>query len=161
LRQDVFPIAMEHLPASDEDAIRVSMEMVDKADIYIGVYGWRYGHVPQEHAISITELEFNRAVERGIPILVFLMHEKHPLESRNMVEADADAQKKLEAFKKRAETGRGRLEFQSAVELRSHIIQSLSALLPQLAAAADETTGVPDFHPPNIIPKPPEPYIAH
>ncbi|HXD34223.1 MAG TPA: DUF4062 domain-containing protein [Pyrinomonadaceae bacterium] len=160
LRQDVFPIAMEHLPASDADAIRVSLEMVDKADIYIGVYGWRYGHIPQDHDISITEMELNRAVERGIPILVFLMHDNHPLESRNMVEADATAQLKLEALKKRASTGRGHLEFQSAVELRSHIIQSLSALVPQLKATAGETK-VPDFHPPNIIPKPPKPYIAH
>ncbi len=34
LRQSVFPVAMEHMPASDADAIRVSMEMVEKADIY-------------------------------------------------------------------------------------------------------------------------------
>ena len=76
-RQGIFPLAMEHLPARDADAIRVSLEMVDEADIYIGIYAWRYGHVPEGHDISITEMEFNRAVERGIPILVFTMHDDH------------------------------------------------------------------------------------
>ncbi len=79
LRQGIFPRAMEHLPARDADAIRVSLEMVDEADIYIGIYAWRYGHVPAGHDISITEMEFNRAVERGIPILVFTIHNDHPL----------------------------------------------------------------------------------
>ncbi|SRR6266851_5404917 len=98
LRQGIFPSAMEHLPARDADAMRVSLEMVDKADIYIGIYAWRYGYVPAGHDISITEMEFNRAVERGIPILVFTIHTKHPL-TIEMVEADKNAQEKLKTLK--------------------------------------------------------------
>ena len=41
LREDIFPIGMEHLPARDADGMRVSLEMVDQADIYIGVIAWR------------------------------------------------------------------------------------------------------------------------
>jgi len=94
LREGIFPIGMEHLPARDADAIRVSLEIVDKADIYIGIFAWRYGHKPEGHKISITEMEFNRAVERKIPILVFLIHKEHPL-TIEMVETDKDSQKKL------------------------------------------------------------------
>ena len=100
---------MEHLPARDANAIRVSLEMVDEADIYIGIYAWRYGHVPAGHDISITEMEFNRAVERGIPILVFTIHNDH-LVTRTMVEADKDAQEKLKQLKERACQGRGRFD---------------------------------------------------
>src|SRR5215471_12469671 len=78
-RLDFFPDAMEHLPARDADAIRVSLEMVDKADLYLGIFAWRYGHIPEGYEVSITELEFNRAVERGIPVLVFTIHQEHPL----------------------------------------------------------------------------------
>ena len=113
LRQGIFPKAMEHLPARDADAISVSLKMVDEADIYIGIYAWRYGHVPAGHDISITEMEFNRAEERGIPILVFTMHDAHPL-TRAMVEADQDAQEKLQQLKERACQGRGRLELSSS-----------------------------------------------
>lgn len=159
LRQGVFPVAMEQLPARDADAIRVSLEMVDKAEIYIGIYAWRYGHIPKGHDISITEMEFNRAVERGIPILVFTIHDDHPL-IINMVEADKVAQEKLKNLKERACEGRGRLQFHSPADLRSHIIQSLGALLKEQEAASEEKR-VPSFHPPNLIPAAPVPYIAH
>lgn len=39
----VFPIWMKHLPARDASGVKVSLEMVDQADLYIGIYAWRYG----------------------------------------------------------------------------------------------------------------------
>ena len=48
-RLDFFPEAMEHLPARDADAIRASLEMVDTADLYLGIFAWRYGHIPEGH----------------------------------------------------------------------------------------------------------------
>jgi len=74
-----FPEMMESLPARDEDAIAVSMELVDRADVYIGLYAFRYGFVPKGHDISITEMEFDRATRRGITILPFLIHDQHPI----------------------------------------------------------------------------------
>jgi hypothetical protein len=130
LRQDVFPIAMEHLPARDADAIRVSSEMVDKADIYIGVYGWRYGHVPRGHTISITEMEFKRAAQRKIPIFVFLIDKDHPLKIE-MVETDKASQRKLNRFKALASKGRGIRWFRSPEGLRAEVIQALSTFKQQ------------------------------
>ena len=127
LREGLFPKAMEHLPARDADAIRVSMEMVDAADIYIGIFAWRYGHIPDGHDISITEMEFNRAVERKIPILVFLSHDDHPY-TKKMYEASDVAQTKLEALKVRASKGRGRAEFKSAENLHGLVLHALAAL---------------------------------
>jgi hypothetical protein len=69
LRQGMFPLMMEHRPSSDADAIGFSIELVDKANIYVGVFANRYGYVPAGHAISITEMEYDRAVLRGIPRL--------------------------------------------------------------------------------------------
>src|SRR6266705_4516960 len=79
LRQGMFPIMMEHLPASDSDAIAESLRMVNEADIYLGVFAHRYGYIPKGYDISITEMEYNRAVERGIPRLIFIMHDDHPI----------------------------------------------------------------------------------
>ena len=127
LCEGVFPIGMESLPARDADAVRVSLEMVDTADIYIGIFAWRYGHVPDGHSISITEMEFNRAVERKIPILVFVIHKDHQL-TIEMVETESDAQKKLKNLKERACKGRSRHEFKSPMELRAEVIHALSDL---------------------------------
>lgn len=127
LQAEFFPKQMEHLPARDADAIRVSMEMVDAADIYIGIFAWRYGHIPEGHEISITEMEINRAVERGIPILVFLIHDEHLL-TRKMFEANDAAQAKLEALKVLASKGRVRAEFKSAENLHGLVLHALAAL---------------------------------
>src|SRR5687768_14895170 len=109
----VFPIGMEHLPARDADGIIVSLEMVDNADIYLGIYAWRYGWAPDfdnPKKISITEMEFDRAVERKAAgklreILVFTAHTEHPFIFDD-VEADKDAQKRLKEFKTKAADGR-------------------------------------------------------
>jgi tetratricopeptide (TPR) repeat protein len=168
LREGVFPIGMEQLPARDATGIQASLDMVDKADIYIGIYAWRYGWVPDldnPEMISITEMEFNRALElkqRGKlkEILIFVMHEDHPIRARDK-EDGAEAQDKLKKFKERASAGRVRLTFASSEELRGHVIQSLADAKRRIEAAAGSASHVPDFHPPNLIPKPPEPYIAH
>jgi hypothetical protein len=64
LRQGMFPTMMEHLPASDAEAISASLAMVDGVDIYVGIFAHRYGYVPAGHPISVTEMEYDRAVER-------------------------------------------------------------------------------------------------
>src|SRR5215210_4187707 len=64
LEAGVFPIGMEQLPARDETGIAASLEMVEQADIYIGVYANRYGWVPDGEDISITEMEFDHALAR-------------------------------------------------------------------------------------------------
>lgn len=141
LGEGVFPLAMESLPARDADAIRVSLEMVDRADIYIGIFAWRYGHIPEGHDISITEMELNRAVERQIPVLVFLIHKDHQI-TFEMVETSEKAQMKLAALKDHASKGRGRREFKSPADLRAHVIQALSALKQRESQTGSPTDAI-------------------
>jgi len=155
LRVGVFPICMETLPARDVTAIEMSLQMVDTADIYICILAHRYGWIPKGKKISLTELEFNRAVERHIPILVFLIHNDHPL-TIDMVETSGVAQKKLSEFKSRATQGRIRAIFRTPDELRGQIVSSLT----ELSRRDEEALGTGkrlDFHPPNLIPLAPAP----
>ena len=150
LRQGMFPIMMEHLPANDADAIATSLRMVDEADIYLGIFAYRYGYIPKDHTISITEMEYNRAVELGIPRLIFLMHEDHPIKMADVEKGEGAT--KLEALKARLGTERVVNFFTSPTDLRAHVINSLSQLRqPNLTA----------FHYVSDIPAPPETYIAH
>jgi len=150
LRQTTTPIMMEHLPASGDDAIAVSLRMVDEAAIYLGIFAHRYGYVPKGHDISITEMEYDRAKERGIPRLILLMHEDHPIKAADM-ELGAGATK-LAALKERLKSDQVVGFFKSPEDLRGLVIQSLSQ-----HREADLTA----FHYVSDIPKPPEPYIAH
>src|ERR1700754_1213509 len=69
------PHMMEKLPALDADAIEASLQMVDEADVYVGIFAYRYGYVPTGRDISITEMEYNRAVELKKPRLIFFIDE--------------------------------------------------------------------------------------
>jgi hypothetical protein len=50
-----------------------------KADIYVGIYAYRYGWQPPGFDNkSITELEYDWAGEKGIPRLCFVVDDNHP-----------------------------------------------------------------------------------
>ena len=124
LRQGMFPLMMEHLPASDADAIEVSLKMVEEADIYLGIYAHRYGYVPEGHDISITEMEYNRAAELGKPRLIFVMHDDHPVRESDLDRGDKATQ--LDAFKERLLKGQVAGVFKNPADLRALAIDSLS-----------------------------------
>src|SRR6266480_3341147 len=150
LRQGMFPVMMEHLAAVDADAIEESLRIVNEADIYLGIFAYRYGYIPRGYTISITVMEYNRAVERGIPCLIFLMDEEHGIKPADVERGEGAV--KLDALKERLKAERVVNFFKSPAELQAQVIDSLSKLRqPNLTA----------FHYVSDIPEPPEPYIAH
>ncbi len=46
LRTGCMPLAMDTLGAVDATAVRESLRMGDEADIYIGIFAFRYGDGP-------------------------------------------------------------------------------------------------------------------
>jgi tetratricopeptide (TPR) repeat protein len=153
LRRGMFPMMMEHLPASDAEAISASLKLVDEAEIYVGVFAHRYGYVPKENnpqQLSLTEIEYNRAVERDIPRLIFLMDKAHPITIDDVEQGEGAL--KLKAFKESVQTENIINFFKSPADLRAHVINSLSQLCqPDLHT----------FHYVSDIPTPPEAFIAH
>jgi tetratricopeptide (TPR) repeat protein len=128
LRMGMRPRMMEHLPATDADAVAVSLAMVEEADLYLGVFGYRYGYVPGSHDRSITEIEYDRAVARNIPRLIFLMHEQHPV---TIDQVEFEHWPQLVRFKARISTERVLRQFRSAEELRSEILHGLAEYRPR------------------------------
>lgn len=147
LAAGIFPIGMEYLPAQDATGVEVSMKMVDQADIYLGIYAWRYGWVPDGGTVSVTEMEYEHAVERQKAghlkeLLIFTAHDDHPFTKKD-IETDADAQKKLDAFKKKACDGLVRKEFSSVEELGRLVTHALEKFMVRHAAAKPAPTSDP------------------
>jgi tetratricopeptide (TPR) repeat protein len=69
---------MEIFGARDEEATSVSLEELDKCDVLVGVYAYRYGTIPLGAKTSVTELEYLHAISMKIPVLVFVIEESHP-----------------------------------------------------------------------------------
>jgi hypothetical protein len=133
LSQHLFPIRMEDDAAlPDQDLIDASLAKVDEADAYVGLIGYRYGQQPEcqirnPDKLSLTELEFRRAVARGIPICMFIMHADHPV-PRRAVGQERGVEQKLESFVQLAMKDRIYAEFKSVDDLKTKTVQSLARL---------------------------------
>jgi formylglycine-generating enzyme required for sulfatase activity len=74
-------IGMEDYVAADQRALAKCLEDVGKCHVYVGVFAWRYGYVPDEGnpgRKSITELEYRHATDLEKPRLVFLLSDDAP-----------------------------------------------------------------------------------
>lgn len=119
----LYPDMMEHLTAIDANALEISLAIVDRADVYIGIIGFRYGCVPDGEVISVTEAEYNRAVELKIPRLIFVMSDKHQLLPGDV--ETGDGAEKLRRFRERLQKDRVVAFFDSADDLKAKVIQAL------------------------------------
>lgn len=154
IEADFLPKMMEYLPSRDAGPIPVSLEMVNKADVYIIVLASRYGFVPKGSDISITEMEFNRAIERKIEIFTFVIHESHP-NIAGTADEDVSAQEKLTALKKRASEGRFRKDFKSPDDLSRKVLLSLLSFKERQKTAIS----LPSNY--ESVPSPPTPFVPH
>jgi formylglycine-generating enzyme required for sulfatase activity len=70
-------IGMEDYVATDQRPVDQCLKDVEEADIYVGLFAFRYGYVPPPHhknpdGLSITELEFRHAEALKKPCLIFI-----------------------------------------------------------------------------------------
>ena len=135
---------MEHLPALDTDAVDASLDMVDQADVYIGIFAYRYGWVPDGQDRSITEMEYNSAVEKNKARLIFFIHEDHPVTGKDVETGSGAA--KLEALKTRIGKQRVAAFFKSPLDLRGQVVKTLTAFSKQLDAADTGAPGIKRRH---------------
>ncbi|MCL4298982.1 MAG: AAA-like domain-containing protein [Anaerolineae bacterium] len=83
---------MEYFGSRPETPKEASLTEVDRSDIYVGLFAHRYGS-------GITEGEYRRARERGLPCLIYLKDDEVPVKPAH-IERDPDKITKLEALKK-------------------------------------------------------------
>jgi hypothetical protein len=129
----LLPVAVEDDSAlSDQDLIDASLAKVEECDAYVGLISYRYGQVTIDpirnpEQLSLTELEFRRAVARKIPICMFVMHEDHPV-PRRAVGAERGVERKFKAFVQLVKKDRIYAEFKSVDDLKAKAVQSLVKL---------------------------------
>ncbi|MBE0661181.1 MAG: DUF4062 domain-containing protein [Bacteroidales bacterium] len=58
----------------DQSSYEVCMREVESSDLYILILGQYYGWIPDGETLSVTELEYDKALKKAIDILVFRIH---------------------------------------------------------------------------------------
>lgn len=80
LRQGGFiDVAMEHLGARDERPYDECLRVVkEECEYFVGIYAHRYGYVPKNSEISITEAEYLAAGDANLKRLIYVVDPKTP-----------------------------------------------------------------------------------
>lgn len=100
LNLDCFPSGMELFPASDMEQFEYIKSVIDESDYYVLVVAGKYGSISGETGISYTEMEYDYAKEKGIPIITFIKKDIDSL-PRNKTETDPDIIEKLNRFREK------------------------------------------------------------
>ena len=124
-------VDMADFAAIDQAPASVCIAKVKASDVYIGIYGLRYGSpVRDQPEISYTELEFNTATEMSIPRLVFLLDddsEDHGLPAKAL--KDREYGDRQDAFLKRVrDAGLTLQPFRNPDDLKGLVERSLREL---------------------------------
>ncbi len=87
---------MEIFGAKPIEPLEACLNEVDSCDLFIGIYAYRYGFIPQGARFSITQLEYKQAIKSKKPVFCFIIDENLSSLSK---EEDETGKTKLERFK--------------------------------------------------------------
>lgn len=124
LMADCIPAGMEAFVATDNEQFEVIKKVIDYCDYYVLILGMRYGSISPETGISYTEMEYDYAIEKGIPVLVFAIDENIELPSEK-VDSDVVKVQKLKAFRSKAMTSRLATVWHDTEELTGRLAVSI------------------------------------
>lgn len=124
LMANCLPSGMEAFAASDEKQFDVIKRVIDLCDYYILIIGKRYGSIIPGKDISYTEMEYEYACSKDIPILAFLLDPSVELE-QSRCESDELLKAKLEIFRDKVSKNRLVSFWKSKDELLGQIVASL------------------------------------
>lgn len=118
---------MEYMGAMIEEPTKACLDLVKKCDLFIGIYAWRYGNIPDGSDYSITELEYRQAKELGCHCLFYFVDEDFSWKPK-FIETGTKG-KKLIKFKKTISKEHVRTSFREPHDLGYKIISDLSKWL--------------------------------
>lgn len=123
------PIGMEYFPAGNASPFDYIKQQIDKADYYLLVIAGKYGSINKETGISYTEMEFNYAVEKGVPIAVLQYKNINQLSGEKLEMDDPKKLKLLKAFRSSSKEGRMADFWETPIELRMKVIAAVQNLI--------------------------------
>lgn len=121
---DCIPAGMEAFVAADTEQFEVIKKVIDLCDYYVLIIGKRYGSVHPDTGKSYTEMEYDYAIEQGVPVLVFAIDENVKLAS-DKIETDEDKRDKLKKFRTKAMTNRLASIWESTEDLTGKLAISI------------------------------------
>jgi len=86
---------MEQFGSRPGTPVEECVKAVQSCQLYVGVFGMRYGSIPDGHDKSMTNIEYDEAQRLGLPSLIYLLNENHSIPAKD-VEVGEGAEKLLD-----------------------------------------------------------------
>ena len=60
------------------------LKVVELCRLYVGIFGMRYGTIPDGHDRSMTHIEYDEAKRLTLPSLIYILNEDHPIPAKDV-----------------------------------------------------------------------------
>lgn len=141
---DVAIRGMEHFGARTEAPLETCLAEVEQSDVYVGIVAFRLGSLDAASGRSFTQLEYERALQLGKTVLIYLADEEAARVRYSDIDTEPLARERLAAFKGILRDRHTVSTFTSpedlAEKIRRDFARELEARTPTAASAEfDET----------------------
>lgn len=116
---------MEVFGARPEEPLDACLKEVEESNLFIGIYAYRYGFVPADLAISITEMEYTHALRLDKFIYCFIVDEDNQPWLPKWIENEP-GKTKLKDFKQKIQSNNICAFFTSPEDLGMKVANALS-----------------------------------
>jgi len=123
LRARNIPIGMEQFPATNKTQMEYIKSIIYDCDYYVILLGGRYGE-PQREGKSYTEMEYEYALSKKIPVLAFIHKNPDSLPPEKK-ETSNEGKARFYAFRERLMKNRIIKEWEDKKDLYSEVSLSL------------------------------------
>jgi len=119
------PLMMEHFISEGDPPKKECLKRVKEADVFIGIYAYRYGSIPTGENISITEQEYRYALKKKKKMFCFMVHSD---EQKNWPDKYKDDIPQLKSFRGKILIGHFVKFFKTPGELRALVTETLATV---------------------------------
>ena len=127
-----IPVGMEQFPASNMSQMEYIKMMLDDCDYYILILAGKYGSLDFD-GVGFTEKEYDYAIEKGIPVMSFIIKDVGMLQSKNC-EASDIGREKLTAFREKVRNHKLVKSYTDIGSLQAAVAISLSKCIQDYPA---------------------------
>lgn len=78
-----IPAGMELFKAGNESQLKTIYKWIDQSDVYMLILGGRYGSIENKTGKSYTQLEYEYALSKGIPVFAVVLDQSFLAEKIN------------------------------------------------------------------------------
>ena len=136
---------MEHFGSKPGTPVEECLNVVRSCSIYIGIFGMRYGSIPEGYDKSMTQLEYDEAQRLDMPSLIYIIDEENQPLLPKHVETGSGANK-LKYFKGLLKKKHVVSFFTTPEDLRAKILHDVPEVLKKIGADISGDLGLQESY---------------